>query len=109
VASEARCSACAARSLVAAKSLFKYSSFTLPIQTKSPVEAAPTINAAIKNQLAKSYSLDAHSSDGHIRMPPWFPLLAIGIILFSGISALIIQTRYILRKQYRNTKTLDEH
>ncbi len=85
----ARSSACAARSPVAAKSLFKYTSLTFPIHTSSTVETAPTINAAIKNQFAMSYSLDAQSSDGHIRMPPWFPLLAIGIIVFSGTSALV--------------------
>ncbi len=98
-------SASAARALVAPSSLFKYVSLTFPIQTNSTVEMTPAIRLAISPIFAQSDSFEAHSSDGHIEMPPWLPLSAIGIVLLSGIFGLVMVISCMLnRKKYCNTK-----
>ena len=80
----ARSPARAALVFTLASAVRKYSSFTLPIQTTNTVEAAPATRLAISTIFATLYVSDATASDGHILIPPWFPLLAIALIFASG-------------------------
>ena len=48
-----------------------------------------------KKMFAQSAMWEAVSSDGHIRLPPWFPLGAIVLVIISGIVGLFAIIRAI--------------
>jgi hypothetical protein len=54
--------------------------------------------------LARLYSHDAVASDGHIAMPPWFPLTAIVLILAAGAAGSygLIRTQRWRRERCRS-------
>src|SRR6266852_3862752 len=82
---------CFSRSIVnCSKCVFKYDSLTLPIQTNRTVEMTPATKLTINPIFAQSDNREAQSSDGHMRMSPWFPLSAIAVVLFSGVFCLIM-------------------
>ena len=67
----------------------QFASLMLDIQTMAIVDATPTARLPISKMLAMSPILFAVSnesdSDGHIRMPFWFPLGAIIFVIIAGI------------------------
>jgi hypothetical protein len=81
-----------------ASSRLRYASLVLPIHTMSTVATTPTSKLPMRAKLAMSYMRDASSGDGHIRMPPWFPLSAIAIVLIAGVFGLIVSGRNAFRK-----------
>jgi hypothetical protein len=70
------------------------------------VDAAPTAKLTTNARFARSNTVDAARSDGHIRMPPWLPLTALAIIAASGGLGFILQLRLVLDKLRR--KRTDE-
>jgi hypothetical protein len=79
----------AALSFVSANSFRRCRSLIFPIHTIRGVAIAPITSPRIKARLAQSYKKDAQDSDGSMPMPPWFPLLAMGIIFVCGVLSLI--------------------
>jgi hypothetical protein len=83
----------ATRSADSVRSFSQYASLTPAIQTIRTVETTPTTKLPIKNQLATSAIWLAVGNDGHIRLPLWFPIGAIVIVVLAGFGGLFVLLR----------------
>jgi hypothetical protein len=68
----------------------QYPSLTLAIHTISMVATTPTTKLPIKNMFAQSATLFATDNDGHIRLPLWFPVGAIVVVVLAGFGDLFV-------------------
>src|SRR6266702_1524425 len=89
----------AVRSRETAMSRFKFSSFTLPIQTTKTFETTPIVNPIIKPIFDRSYNQTAVLSEGHIRISPWLALFAIIVTVISGSIAIYFIVKKIIRRR----------
>ena len=69
----------------ALRSASQYASLTPVIHTMVTVATTPTTRLPIKKKLAMSAMWFATGNDGHIRLPLWFPVGAILIVIPAGI------------------------
>src|ERR1700674_210615 len=91
------CSACVSSSAIFSfevlRSDSQYSSLTLPIQITATVATTPTARLPTNTRLATLNMSVAVDSDGHIRIPPWFPLSAIAIVVVAAVVGIIALLR----------------
>ena len=70
------------------RSFSQYASLTPAIRTMTMVDTTPTTKLPIKNKFAISAIWFATGNDGHIRLPLWFPVGAILIVILAGIAGI---------------------
>lgn len=71
------------------RSLSQCASLTPAAQTISPVAITPQTKLTTNATLAQSDTRVAASNDGHIRLPLWFFLTALIIVVVSGVGAIV--------------------